>query len=100
MHRKGYGFQCLQFVTSPICSEGEVLGSLSIPIGRGATMLKRAPSMRILNQVPDVKQVITCPLTKKVALPILLYYTPFEMEGVYGMRVAFMALHYAIVLRT
>jgi hypothetical protein len=56
--------------------------------------------MRILNQVPDVKQVITCPLTKKVALPILLYYTPFEMEGVYGMRVAFMALHYAIVLRT
>ncbi|KAK3157946.1 hypothetical protein QOZ80_2AG0130600 [Eleusine coracana subsp. coracana] len=45
--------------------KGEVLGSLSIPIGRGATMLKRAPSMRILKQAPDAKRVITCPLAKK-----------------------------------
>ncbi|CAL5058295.1 unnamed protein product [Urochloa decumbens] len=45
--------------------KGEVLGSLSIPIGRGATTLKRAPSMRILQQSSDVKRVLTCPLTKK-----------------------------------
>ncbi|KAL6841988.1 hypothetical protein ACP4OV_028188 [Aristida adscensionis] len=45
--------------------KGEVLGSLSIPIGRGATTLKRAPSMRVLQQGSDVKRVITCPLTRK-----------------------------------
>ncbi|XP_062223332.1 uncharacterized protein LOC133922148 [Phragmites australis] len=45
--------------------KGEVLGSLSIPIGRGATTLKQAPSMRILQQTSDVKRVITCPLTRK-----------------------------------
>ncbi|WVZ75446.1 hypothetical protein U9M48_023496 [Paspalum notatum var. saurae] len=49
--------------------KGEVLGSLSIPIGRGATMLKRAPSMRMLQQASDVKQVLTCPLKKKGQVP-------------------------------
>jgi hypothetical protein len=29
-------------------------------------MLKRAPSMRMIQQVSDVKRVLTCPLTKKV----------------------------------
>lgn len=71
MCAKGSRFECLQCVTSPICLEGEVLGSLSIPIGRGATMLKRAPSMRILKQAPDAKRVITSPLTKKVAFCIV-----------------------------
>ncbi|BAF08745.2 Os02g0470400 [Oryza sativa Japonica Group] len=45
--------------------KGEVLGSLSIPIGRGATILKRAASMRIIQQAADVKRVLTCPLTRK-----------------------------------
>ncbi|XP_015689233.1 uncharacterized protein LOC102707936 [Oryza brachyantha] len=45
--------------------KGEVLGSLSIPIGRGATTLKRAASMRIIQQAADVKRVLTCPLTRK-----------------------------------
>ncbi|XP_062219043.1 uncharacterized protein LOC133918926 [Phragmites australis] len=49
--------------------KGEVLGSLSIPIGRGETMLKRAPSMRIFQQASEVKQVITCPLTRKGQVP-------------------------------
>uniref|UniRef100_A0ACD5YZI2 Uncharacterized protein n=1 Tax=Avena sativa TaxID=4498 RepID=A0ACD5YZI2_AVESA len=45
--------------------KGEVLGSLSIPIGRGMTTLKRAASIRILQQAADVKRVMTCPLTRK-----------------------------------
>uniref|UniRef100_A0A0E0JZW8 C2 domain-containing protein n=1 Tax=Oryza punctata TaxID=4537 RepID=A0A0E0JZW8_ORYPU len=45
--------------------KGEVLGSLSVPIGRGATTLKRAASMRIIQQAADVKRVLTCPLTRK-----------------------------------
>lgn len=49
--------------------KGEVLGSLSIPIGRGTTTLKRAASMRILQQASDVKRVLTCPLIRKV--PVL-----------------------------
>jgi len=49
--------------------KGEVIGSLSMPIGRGATMLKRAPSMRMIQHVSDVKRVLTCPLTKKGQIP-------------------------------
>uniref|UniRef100_A0A0D9VFX1 C2 domain-containing protein n=1 Tax=Leersia perrieri TaxID=77586 RepID=A0A0D9VFX1_9ORYZ len=45
--------------------KGEVLGSLSIPIGRGATTLKRAASIRIIQQAADIKRVLTCPLTRK-----------------------------------
>ncbi|AQK59115.1 calcium-dependent lipid-binding family protein [Zea mays] len=40
-----------------------------MPIGRGATMLKRAPSMRMIQHVSDVKRVLTCPLTKKGQIP-------------------------------
>nr|CAD1836498.1 unnamed protein product [Ananas comosus var. bracteatus] len=44
--------------------KGEVIGALSIPVGR-ATTLKRAPSMKILQQAADFQHVSSYPLRRK-----------------------------------
>ncbi|XP_073012998.1 uncharacterized protein [Typha latifolia] len=63
--------------------KGEVIGALSIPIGRGTTTLKRAASIRNLHREVDARHFASYPLRKKIRGQ----FTKIEERRDYGILV-------------